>query len=94
MIALTSEMNCDHRSMTVRSAIFDLYGTLTPTISKASYDATLQAMAERLRVGSESFMDEWHDTAEIRVAGEYSDLHDYIALVVYSPRDSGSRKFN
>jgi putative hydrolase of the HAD superfamily len=55
------------------AAIFDLYGTLVPEISRAEFEGTVRAIAAHLALEHEAFLDAWSATAHERQTGTYAD---------------------
>lgn len=55
------------------AAIFDLYGTLVPEISRAEFEDTVRAIANHLGLSIEPFLRGWSATASGRQTGAYAD---------------------
>lgn len=53
------------------AAIFDLYGTLVPEISRAEFDGTVRAIAVHLGLEADAFLRRWSDTSSGRQTGAY-----------------------
>ncbi|HUL85307.1 MAG TPA: HAD-IA family hydrolase [Actinomycetota bacterium] len=53
------------------AAVFDLYGTLVPEISRAEFEGTVRAIAAHLDLEPDAFLRGWSDTASGRQTGAY-----------------------
>ena len=53
------------------AAIFDLYGTLVPEISRAEFEGSVRAIAVHLGLETDAFLRGWSDTSSGRQTGAY-----------------------
>jgi putative hydrolase of the HAD superfamily len=66
------------------AAVFDLFGTLVPEVTKSEFRQTLTAMATILEVDGPAFERGWVETGLERQTGVYADLEENIAVICRS----------
>ena len=67
--------------MTYEAVIFDLFGTLVPTLSNREYRVVLQQMASALSISSDDFNRIWFETAHERNIGNIRSIEANIEHV-------------
>ena len=58
-----------------KAVIFDFFGTLVPIYSVNSHNELLSAMADKLGISSDFFIDRWLNTFRERVTGKLPDVY-------------------
>ena len=64
----------DSVHMRYDAVIFDLFGTLTPTVTPADYDAMLQELADALGAPAAAFRGRWRASMQQRESGGLGDM--------------------
>ncbi len=66
-----------------KAVIFDFFGTLVPIYSVNSHNELLSAMADKLGISSDFFIDRWLNTFRERVTGKLPDVYSNIMKICH-----------
>ena len=71
----------DSVHMRYDAVIFDLFGTLTPTVTPADYDAMLQELADALGAPAGAFRERWRASMQERESGGFGDMEGVLRTI-------------
>ncbi len=68
--------------MKAKAVIFDLFGTLVDSFSRAGYEDVLREMADIVGAPREDFLAAWYATSNGRAVGKHKDIGENVGMIV------------